>query len=234
MDRSIRFALVSTAALAVLTVGLAGARADHLPPGQQSPCRPTPPAGEHILGYSDDGPPDDPQREVPTIYYNFESPSGPYVGVCRNTIPPEYIELRETAGGPFVYSYDGTFNTGNECERLPNSLFPHNPTKVCAGAGDIKDDHRLAYAYAYVEWGGSTPAPGRREVSLTVGGVGVVDEPGGTGAPFDEYFVRRSPDRGIEIGKCSQASHTENGYVIDLANPGPPQPYTRTVGPYCY
>lgn len=106
MGRRFRIMLVAT--LSFIAMNVTTASAEHLADGQKSPCRPNPPASEEVLGYSDEGAQDDPQRELPTVYYN-NSADGVYIGICgggSNGAPIKYIQIDLTASGPFVSGSD--------------------------------------------------------------------------------------------------------------------------------
>ena len=151
-----RRTLLATAVVAGLLVSFApGARADHLPEGDKSPCRPGAPAGEQILGYTDEGPQDDPQRELPTIYYNTTE-GNTYLGACGGGSagePIRFVEVRLTPAGPYVYGTDVAGDVVGDCVPVPplGTETLEQLETVCASAGSDSDDGRDVAASASVE-----------------------------------------------------------------------------------
>src|SRR5437763_7005128 len=145
--RLIRLALGLSLLGGLLVARIAPAWAGYLPPGQQSPCRPSPPAGEQILGYSDEGPQDDPRRELPTIYYNT-TPGNTYIGACGGGSvgePIRYIEIRMTPGGPYVYGTDASgAHSIATCQPGPQITYPWGDRaridQICGSGGSATGD----------------------------------------------------------------------------------------------
>lgn len=200
-------------AAAMVLAGAPAALAEHLPEGQSSPCRPNAPAGESTLGYSDGGPQDDPQRQLPTIYYN-DTGQYPYIGACgggSDGEPIRYIEIRVTPAGPYLYGSDSAGGTPlARC--IPGvSAAGRGVGPTCAETG-IPADARDTSAEASSETtedGGDTFERmwGRVRLSVTQDGVAYQRDDTttyGYGFPADrfqrEVFVQREETGRMEVG----------------------------------
>lgn len=232
------------------TVGSPTARAEHLPEPQQSPCRPSAPAGETVLGYSDDGPQDDPRRSLPTLYYNETDPEAPYIGACSGGSagePIRYIELRLTPGGPYVYASNASGGLAvGQCLPPPFTFPKPTCAAVTSPSGDARDLSATATASTY-QGDSSECGECYRETittrTATVSQDGVVLEtvavtwrytPGGeeTSTSTQRFFVKRSPDGRVALGSEDGACY--NRIEDDLSDAAPPtygeNPSSNCVG----
>ncbi len=224
----------------VMTLGrVVPAWAGYLPPGQQSPCRPNAPAGEQILGYSDEGPQDDPRRELPTIYYNT-SPGNTYLGACGGGSvgePIRYAEIRFTPAGPYLYATDGTGQkTVGTCLPGPPVGVPDSEggvnriDQVCAAGGSTTGDAADLNGSAREDdsyddgWYGTANS---YKVTATQNGV---EFERATSDAFEQtstrYFVRRNQSTGaVQVGTGDDSNaydHCETYVEASFATAAPP------------
>ena len=100
-----------------------------------SPCRPTDP-DETRVGYTDAGGPDDPQKNLPTIYAKGDPGTATgHIGICGGGGGDEpdvkFIEVGNDAEGPYVAHSDAPAGVPTEATPIP----------VGEGSVNVGDDY---------------------------------------------------------------------------------------------